>query len=133
MPSNAQSEVAKRGGPSLRLKISDVSRMLNISSSTLRQWENAGLTCPSRTESGYRTYSHADVEHLKQIQKLRIEKNLNIDAILHLLSQRRSHKQEAEPTKTHHEHRAATSAPEKSAQVDSVRGCSRSQVVRQFS
>jgi DNA-binding transcriptional MerR regulator/quercetin dioxygenase-like cupin family protein len=73
-------------GNGLLLKISDVSRMLNVSSSTLRQWENAGLTRPARTSSGYRTYSQEEVERLKYIQHLRTEKNLNVDAIRHLLA-----------------------------------------------
>ncbi len=59
--------------------------MLSVSSSTLRQWENAGLTHPRRTRSGYRTYSREEVERLKAIQHLRLEKNLNVDAIRHLL------------------------------------------------
>ena len=60
--------------------------MLSVSSSTLRQWENAGLTHPRRTESGYRTYTREEVERLKSIQHLRFEKNLNVDAIRHLMS-----------------------------------------------
>ena len=35
--------------------------------------------------SGYRGYSRKDVEHLKHIRHLRAEKNLNVDAIKHLL------------------------------------------------
>lgn len=69
----------------LLLKISDVSRMLNVSSSTLRQWENAGLTRPTRTSTGYRTYSQEEVERLKYIKHLRTDKNLNVDAVRHLL------------------------------------------------
>ena len=48
--------------------------MLSVSSSTLRQWENAGLTHPKRTKSGYRTYTREEVEQLKSIQHLRFEK-----------------------------------------------------------
>jgi DNA-binding transcriptional MerR regulator/mannose-6-phosphate isomerase-like protein (cupin superfamily) len=70
---------------SLAFRISEVSRMLNISSSTLRQWENAGLTQPRRTKSGYRTYTPEEVDRLKSIQHLRLEKNLNVDAIRHLM------------------------------------------------
>ncbi|MFT4114873.1 MerR family transcriptional regulator [Silvibacterium sp.] len=69
----------------LSFRISEVSRMLNVSSSTLRQWENAGLTKPRRTGSGYRSYSREEVEQLKKIQHLRLEKNLNVDAIRHLM------------------------------------------------
>ena len=76
-------------GNKLSFRISEVSKMLSVSSSTLRQWENAGLTHPHRTKSGYRTYSFEEVEQLKLIQHLRLEKNLNVDAIRHLLAARR--------------------------------------------
>jgi DNA-binding transcriptional MerR regulator/quercetin dioxygenase-like cupin family protein len=69
----------------LSFRISEVSKMLSVSSSTLRQWENAGLTHPKRTKSGYRTYTREEVERLKSIQHLRFEKNLNVDAIRHLM------------------------------------------------
>ncbi|MBV8629735.1 MAG: cupin domain-containing protein [Silvibacterium sp.] len=65
--------------------------MLSVSSSTLRQWENAGLTHPRRTESGYRTYSIEEIERLKSIHHLRFEKNLNVDAIRHLLTRAKTH------------------------------------------
>ena len=90
MPDKLASTLHKTSVNGLLLKISDVSRMLNVSSSTLRQWENAGLTQPTRTTSGYRTYSQEEVERLKYIQHLRTEKNLNVDAIRHLLESSRS-------------------------------------------
>lgn len=71
----------------LSFRISEVSKMLSVSSSTLRQWENAGLTHPRRTKSGYRTYTREEVEQLKSIQHLRFEKNLNVDAIRHLMGE----------------------------------------------
>jgi DNA-binding transcriptional MerR regulator/quercetin dioxygenase-like cupin family protein len=70
----------------LSFRISEVSKMLSVSSSTLRQWENAGLTHPKRTKSGYRTYTRDEIERLKSIQHLRFEKNLNVDAIRHLMN-----------------------------------------------
>jgi DNA-binding transcriptional MerR regulator/quercetin dioxygenase-like cupin family protein len=70
----------------LSFRISEVSKMLSVSSSTLRQWENAGLTHPKRTKSGYRTYTRDEIERLKAIQHLRFEKNLNVDAIRHLMN-----------------------------------------------
>jgi DNA-binding transcriptional MerR regulator/quercetin dioxygenase-like cupin family protein len=81
-PDNKKSAAARSH---LSFRISEVSRMLNVSSSTLRQWENAGLTQPRRTRSGYRTYSREEVERLKSIQHLRLEKNLNVHAIRHLM------------------------------------------------
>ena len=75
---------AKSNG-SLAFTISDASRMTNVSQSTLRIWEKIGLTRPARTRTGYRTYSPAQIERLKQIQRLRNEKNLNVAAIRHLI------------------------------------------------
>lgn len=74
------------GRSHLSFRISEVSKMLSVSSSTLRQWENAGLTHPPRTKSGYRTYTREEVERLKSIQHLRLQKNLNVDAIRHLMN-----------------------------------------------
>ena len=78
-------------GNHLSFRISEVSKMLSVSSSTLRQWENAGLTNPRRTKSGYRAYSVEEVERLKSIQHLRFEKNLNVDAIRHLMAEAKAH------------------------------------------
>jgi DNA-binding transcriptional MerR regulator/quercetin dioxygenase-like cupin family protein len=69
----------------LAFTISEASKIINVSRSTLRIWENVGLTHPIRTESGYRTYSSEQIERLKQIQRLRTEKNLNVAAIRHLI------------------------------------------------
>src|SRR5271155_1994765 len=84
MPKNATPQKSSSKS-TLSFRISEVSKMLSVSSSTLRQWENAGLTLPTRTKSGYRTYIREEVERLKSIQHLRFEKNLNVDAIRHLL------------------------------------------------
>jgi DNA-binding transcriptional MerR regulator/quercetin dioxygenase-like cupin family protein len=75
----------KKPSASNHYNISDVARLLEISPSTLRQWENMGLMKPARSPGGYRTYSREQVDRLKYIQRLRTEKNLNMEAILHLL------------------------------------------------
>jgi DNA-binding transcriptional MerR regulator len=69
----------------LHFGISDVAKMLDLSPSTLRLWENMGLILPERTSGGFRLYSPDRVERLKYIQRLRLEKNLNIEAIRHLI------------------------------------------------
>jgi len=84
MPKKAKPSESPLGN-NLSFRISEVSRMLSVSSSTLRQWENAGLTHPRRTESGYRSYSLEELDRLKSIHYLRFEKNLNVDAIRHLM------------------------------------------------
>ena len=88
MSNKADLPAESNSNANLFFRISEVSRMLKVSSSTLRQWENAGLTHPRRTKSGYRTYSREEVERLKSIQHLRFEKNLNVDAIRHLMGTR---------------------------------------------
>ena len=70
---------------SFHFTISQVAKMINVSPSTLRLWEQRGLARPHRTESGYRVYRLEDVERLKQIHHLRVDQNLNPDAIRHLL------------------------------------------------
>jgi DNA-binding transcriptional MerR regulator/quercetin dioxygenase-like cupin family protein len=74
-----------RNKNSLHFAISDVAKMLELSASTLRLWENMGLINPERTAGGYRVYAPEQVERLKYIQRLRIEKKLNVEAIRHLL------------------------------------------------
>jgi len=69
----------------LTFTISEASRITNVSRSTLRIWENEGLTRPARTQSSYRTYSPEQIERLKHIQRLRTEKRLNVAAIRHLI------------------------------------------------
>jgi DNA-binding transcriptional MerR regulator/mannose-6-phosphate isomerase-like protein (cupin superfamily) len=85
MPKKAKFIAQSNSKDNLFFRISEVARMLKVSSSTLRQWENADLTQPKRTKSGYRIYSREEVERLKSIQHLRLEKNLNVDAIRHML------------------------------------------------
>jgi len=55
--------------------------MLSISPSALRQWEAAGLTHPSRTAGGYRTYGFDQIDRIKRIQHLRSEQGMSIEAI----------------------------------------------------
>lgn len=72
-------------GGTPQFAISDVARLLDISPSTLRMWETVGLVLPARTAGGRRLYSPEQVERLKYVQRLREEKNLNVDAIRQLL------------------------------------------------
>jgi DNA-binding transcriptional MerR regulator/quercetin dioxygenase-like cupin family protein len=80
-----QSRRKKISNGRLTFTISEASKITNVSRSTLRIWENWGLTRPARTKSGYRTYSREQIERLKHIQRLRNEKNLNVAAIRHLI------------------------------------------------
>lgn len=67
------------------LRISEVAKIVGISPSVLRAWENLGLVSPSRTQSKYRLYSPLDVRVLKRAQFLRRARGMNAPAIVHLL------------------------------------------------
>ena len=67
------------------LRISDVARIVGVSASVLRSWENLGLISPARTPSKYRLYTHADVRLLKRAQFLHRNRGMNIPAVVHLL------------------------------------------------
>lgn len=67
------------------LRISDVARIVGVSASILRSWENLGLVSPARTRSKYRLYTHEDVRLLKRAQFLHRNRGMNIPAVVHLL------------------------------------------------
>lgn len=53
-----------------RSYIGEIAKELGISPKTIRWYEAQGLLAePGRTESGYRSYSIEDIEHLKFIRK----------------------------------------------------------------
>ena len=81
---NLSNASSKRRSPSL-LRISEVARRVNISSSALRAWEQLGLVAPRRTKSRYRLYSEADVRLLQRALFLRRARGLNPAAIVHVL------------------------------------------------
>jgi DNA-binding transcriptional MerR regulator/mannose-6-phosphate isomerase-like protein (cupin superfamily) len=67
------------------MKIGDVARLVHVSPSALRSWENLGLLNPPRTPSRYRLYSTEDLRLLKRARFLRRVRGLNPPAIVHLL------------------------------------------------
>ena len=67
------------------LKIGDVARMVGISPSAIRGWENLGLTRPRRSESKYRLYTNDDIRLLKKARYLRKVRGLNAPAIVQML------------------------------------------------
>lgn len=67
-----------------RHRIGDVARRTGVSASALRLWERQGLISPTRTASGYRLYSDADVSRLQRVRRMRGE-HLNAPGILRML------------------------------------------------
>lgn len=68
------------------LKRKEVSKALDISMDTLRNWEMNGLLTVKRKENGYRVYTDDDIQRLKVIRSLRCA-NYSLEAILRLLQQ----------------------------------------------
>ena len=68
------------------LKRKEVSKTLDISMDTLRNWEMNGLITVKRKENGYRVYTDDDIRRLKIIRSLRCT-NYSLEAILRLLRQ----------------------------------------------
>jgi DNA-binding transcriptional MerR regulator/quercetin dioxygenase-like cupin family protein len=67
------------------LTVGETSRILGVSPSTLRLWENVGLISPARSNGRYRLYSPELLEVLKRIKYLRDVKLLNLPGIKQML------------------------------------------------
>ena len=66
------------------MKRREVSKELQISMDTLRNWEMNGLITVKRKENGYRIYNSDDIKRLKIIRSLRCA-NYSLEAILRML------------------------------------------------
>jgi DNA-binding transcriptional MerR regulator/quercetin dioxygenase-like cupin family protein len=67
------------------LTVGQTARILGVSPSTLRLWENVGLITPVRSDGRYRLYSPELLQVLKRIKYLRDVKQLNVPGIKHTL------------------------------------------------
>ena len=63
------------------LTVGETARILGVSPSTLRLWENVGLITPARSNGRYRLYTPELLEVLKRIKYLRDVKLLNLPGI----------------------------------------------------
>jgi DNA-binding transcriptional MerR regulator/quercetin dioxygenase-like cupin family protein len=63
------------------LTVGETSRILGVSPSTLRLWENVGLISPARSNGRYRLYGRELLEVLKRIKYLRDVERLNLPGI----------------------------------------------------
>lgn len=80
------------------LTVGQTARILGVSPSTLRLWENVGLISPARGNGRYRLYSPELLEVLKRIKYLRDVKLLNLPGIRQALGKTTVHK----PTRGSH-------------------------------
>jgi MerR family transcriptional regulator/heat shock protein HspR len=58
--------------------ISVAARMLGVHAQTLRYYERAGVVEPSRSRGRIRLYSRADIERIRQVQRLIDELGVNL-------------------------------------------------------
>src|SRR6478672_13584910 len=63
------------------LTVGQTARILGVSPSTLRLWENVGLVSPVRSNGRYRLYSPELLKVLKRIKYLRDVQRLNVPGI----------------------------------------------------
>jgi quercetin dioxygenase-like cupin family protein len=63
------------------LTVGQTARVLGVSPSTLRVWENVGLITPARTNGRFRLYTREMLEVLKRIKYLRDVKRLSVPGI----------------------------------------------------
>jgi len=74
------------------LTVGQTARILGVSASTLRLWENVGLISPARSSGRYRLYDPDLLEVLKRIKYLRDVKKLSVPGIKQALGNHsRSH------------------------------------------
>ena len=74
--------MAKGAGP--YFTIAQAARLLGVSPSSLRNWEQLGLINPIRSQGRYRLYSREVIDAAKRILYLRRNKRLNLAAIAHM-------------------------------------------------
>jgi MerR family transcriptional regulator/heat shock protein HspR len=79
--------------------ISVAARMLGMHAQTLRYYERTGIIAPSRSRGRIRLYSQADINRLRQIQRLINDLGVNLagaEVILRLNERVRQMEQEIE-------------------------------------
>ncbi|HET9088355.1 MAG TPA: cupin domain-containing protein [Acidobacteriaceae bacterium] len=86
-----------RSYPAGFLTVGQTARVLGVSSSTLRVWENVGLVTPARSNGRFRLYTSEMLELLKRIKYLRDVKQIGVPGIKQMLD---NHSPEVETNST---------------------------------
>jgi len=81
LPQGSKSEF-----PPKYLTVGETARILGVSPSTLRLWENEGLISPARSAGRYRLYNHEILSVLKRIKFLRDVQKLGVPGIRKVLN-----------------------------------------------
>lgn len=65
--------------------ISVAAELTGMHAQTLRQYDRMGLVSPSRARGGGRRYSEADVEQLREVQRLSAEEGISLAGIRRIM------------------------------------------------
>ena len=65
--------------------ISVAAELTGMHAQTLRQYDRMGLVSPSRARGGGRRYSEADVERLREVQRLSSSEGVSLEGIRRIL------------------------------------------------
>lgn len=79
------------------LRIGDAARLVGVSASTLRHWENEGLIQPERKSGRTRYYGELHIARLREIHRLRTAEGLSPRGVLRALNKGRRSDKEARP------------------------------------
>lgn len=77
--------VRPRSYPAGYLTVGQTARVIGVSPSTLRVWENVGLVTPARSNGRFRLYTAEMLELLKRIKYLRDVQKLSVPGIQQIL------------------------------------------------
>jgi DNA-binding transcriptional MerR regulator len=83
---NGRARAADSGDRPAGVYINQAARIVGVSPSLIRIWENEGLLTPARTPSGYRVFAPQDIERLRHIRDLIQRDGLNAAGARRLLS-----------------------------------------------
>ena len=81
-------------------RIGQAARMLGISASSLRNWEQMGLITAARSEGRYRLYSLVALKKLRKIKQLRTVQHINPAGIAAILHDNNAKEKEQAPSPT---------------------------------
>lgn len=95
--SNNAARVRPRSYPAGHLTVGQTARVVGVSPSTLRVWENVGLVTPTRSNGRFRLYTAEMLELLKRIKYLRDVQKLSVPGIKQILGQEESEQESKEP------------------------------------
>lgn len=95
--SDGAARIRPRSYPAGYLTVGQTARVIGVSPSTLRVWENVGLVTPTRSNGRFRLYTAEMLELLKRVKYLRDVQKLSVPGIKQILGQEEGEQESKEP------------------------------------